>query len=77
MNRFFRRVYKHLDPKCKNLALTYSRYALKQVMGFCKPLQALALAIVVFLVVRLYNPALTYSRYALKQVMGFCKPLQA
>ena len=48
MNRFFRRVYKHLDPKCKNRALTYSHYALKQVMGFCKPLQALVLAIVVF-----------------------------
>ena len=55
MNWLFRRVYKHLDPKCKNPALTYSRYALKQVMGFCKPLQALVLAIVVFLVVRLYN----------------------
>ena len=46
-------------------------------MGFYKPLQALVLAIVIFLVVRLYNSALTYSRYALKQVMGFCKLLQA
>ena len=71
MNRFFRRVYKHLDPKCKNPALIYSRYALKQVMGFCKPLQALVLAIVVFLVVRLYNWALTIPHYALKRVMEF------
>ena len=55
MNQLFRRVYKHLDPKCKNPALTYSRYALKQVMGFYKPLLALVLAIVFFLVVRLYN----------------------
>ena len=55
MNRLFRRVYKHLDPQVENPALTYSWYAVKQVMGFCKPLQALVLAIVVFLVVRLYN----------------------
>ena len=24
MNRLFRRVYKHLDPKCKNSALTFA-----------------------------------------------------
>ena len=71
MNRLFRRVYKHLGPQVQNPALTYSRYALKQVMGFCKPLQALVLAIVVFLVIRLYNSALTIPHYALKRVMEF------
>ena len=49
MNRLFRRVYKHLDPQVQNPALTNATLRSKASDGvFCKPLQALVLAIIVF-----------------------------